>query len=241
MAIVRSIPNALVRVNTDTDPSRLRQQLGAPLATIQNTPAIANALQTNAMQQQISALRGQVSTLANGLSAQQQLFERLVGRGGQFFSGSRDANISPYVVPGTPGKGGILPTEAQEFGDETVTAGSTYTMQIPSWARARLTGTSIEGITAQGFGTFTRNVATAFEFSLYVNGISVVEANRVPLDQVFGTIAGDQILPQNIYVGADVEVTAQLTALMDVTFGDDGAVFLRFWCGNGDSYALRVR
>lgn len=235
---IRSIPNALLRA---PQPNAAQLLARRPVIDITPTPAIADALQQSALQQQVSALRGQVATLANNLSAQQQMFERLVGRGGQFFSGSRDANISPYVVPGTPGKGGILPTESQEFEDETVTAGSSYTLTVPSWARARLTGTSIEGITAQGFGTFTRNVATAFEFSLYVNGISVVEANRVPLDQVFGTIAGDQILPQNIYVGADVEVTAQLTALMDVSFSDVGAVFLRFWCGNGDSYALRVR
>lgn len=245
----RSIPNALVRVNTQANPVRLRQQLGAPLATIAaQTPrvtladvsAVDSALAARAAQAASTQIATQIASMRARLDAQDELLRRFVGVGGTVHGPDRNRGISGYVVPSTPGKGGILPADVVETTDNAA-AGTIYQFGVPAWARARLTGTYIEAISAVGSGGMTIAEAAKCEVSLFVNGISVVEANRIPLDQIYPTLDGSQRIPTQIYVGADVDVTGEVRVLVDLGADAEGEVMIRFWCGDGTSYDLRMR
>lgn len=191
--------------------------------------------------QQAGMARAALNQLQRQSDANTMLLRRLVGQGGTFNSGNRQMNISPYVVPSTPGKGGILPTDPAAFG-MTDPAGTSVTVTVPAWARARLTGTFIEGVTLVGTGGLAAVGELAkIEFSVFVNGQTVAALNRVPADVASRTLDGEQIVPASIYIGADVEFTAQFDVLITLTAASAGEVFLRLWCGDGDSYDLRVK
>lgn len=181
--------------------------------------------------------RANLGALQRQADANTRMLALALGSGGTVRGGDRRMNVSPYVRPNTPGKGGVLPTEEATFASGAA-AGTTVTVTLPSWARARITGTVIEGITAIGTGQLSSSSEQAkLEFSVFVNGMTESEANRVPLDTIAGTLDGPQILPVDIYVGPDVEVTVEISTLLALAADGGGTVFLRFWCGDGTSFS----
>jgi len=207
----------------------------------------AGQLQADAMRRaqaanaSVAAANREIQRLRRQADANSVLLRRLVGTGGTFNTGSRNMNLSPYVVPSTPGKGGILPTEAAAFGASDP-AGTSVSVAVPSWARSRLTGTFVEGVTLVGTGGLASTSELAkIEFSMFVNDQTIAALNRVPCDVAAATLDGPQIIPASVYIGADVELTVDFDVLITLTAASAGEVFLRMWCGDGDSYDLPVK
>jgi len=194
---------------------------------------------TNARVAAANASAG-LQALQNQIDANTRMLAAAIGGGGVVSGGDRRMNMSPYVRPSQPGKGGVLPTEAATFATSEA-ANTTVSVAVADSVRARLTGTVIEGITAIGTGQLASASEQAkVEFSVFVNGQTEAEAFRVPLDQCAGTLDGPQILPVDIYIGADVEVTVDFTTILALADEGGGDVFLRFWCGDGTTFSVKA-